>query len=625
MRRLAIVLVGGLAAAAAAVGLPPPAGAAVVVTSSGTTLTATVTGASATIGVSCVSGQVRVLNTPATPSLSCGAITSATLNGDGESQSFGAPYPFASFPALTTVTVNAAGGNDEIEGSTKRDVINGGTGNDRVTIPRSGSDDTIALGGQNGDTVTVEGTAADDGVGISTESPTTQTRIYSNPWEAIVSTTATITVDGGAGDDLFTAGGVETTTTLDRVELRGGDGDDVLVGGDVPMSLSGGTGTNTLTGGSAADAIFTSSPTDTVRGNGGADGISDHGDARLGGRTINTTGTGTSLDLWQPDVQGDAVLRSRNPAGDGATIVGALGRTGRQDLDAGVGTIIYATLQSGTPADRALFDLAALPGQTQYVDGDSRTYVDIVVPTGSWSIASGTVTFTGPYEPIDVDGGNLLVRAPFTDPEERFAHRVFRDTQMQYPTPTQRSALRTALENGTKTRAQIALELTDTDTYRGIDVDRAFVDILRRTTDAAGRDYWVGRLDDGLVLRRLRANLYGSNEYYSDAGNTPKLYVAQAYRDILGRTAGQAEIDYWAAQITDVGLTKGTVADRFLNTSEARLVVIRDLFLRWADREPTSGEISTWQPQLGSSSTDGELALIRFLAASATYFNRPDV
>lgn len=624
MRRFAIVLVGGLVATAAAVGVPPPAGAAVVVTSSGTTLTATVTGPSATIGVSCVSGQVRVLNTPATPSLACNAITSATLNGDAENQFFGAPYPFASFPALTSVTVNAGGGNDQIEGSTKRDVVNGGTGNDRVTIPRSGSDDTIALGGQTGDNVTVQGTPDGDGVGISTETSTTQTRIYSNPWEAIVTSTATIAVQGGAGDDIFTAGAVEATSTLDRIELRGDDGDDILVAGAIATSLSGGTGTNTLTGGSAADAFFTASPTDTVRGNGGADGIGDSGDARLGGRTIDTTGTGASLDLWQADMRGDASIRSRGLPGDGATVVGALARTGRQDLDDGVGSIIYATLQAQVPPDRVVFDLAALPGQSQSVDGDSGTYIDVVVPTGSWAVASGTITFSGPYAPIYTDGGNLLVRAPFTDPEERFAHRVFRDSQMRNPTPEQRNTLRTALEGGTQTRAQIAFYLTDLDSYRAIDVDRAFVDILRRTTDIAGRDYWIDRLDDGLVLRRLRANLYGSNEYYLDAGNTPKLYVAQAYRDILGRTAAQPEIDYWAAQITEVGLTKGTVADRFLNSAEARLVVIRDLFLRWVDREPTSAEISGWQPQLGSSSTDGELALIRFLAGSTAYFTRPD-
>jgi hypothetical protein len=494
-----------------------------------------------------------------------------------------------------------------------------------VSLPKGGADDTVGLGGQTGDVVTILGTPAADGIAVSTGSTTTQTRVFSSPWEAIVTTTATLTVIGGAEDDLLLASGLTPASTLDRVELRGDDGSDTLIAGAVPATLSGGTGTNTLTGGSAADAIFTSSPTDTIRGNGGADGIADFGDARVGGRVIDTTGTGATLDLWQVDVRGDVVLRSRNVSASSATVVSALGRTGRQGLGSGVRTITYSTLPGGGPVDRALFDLSALTGQVQYVEGDSRTAVDIVVPTGSWTNSSGNITFTGPYEPIDVTGGNVLVRPPFTDPEERFAHRILRDTGMRLPTPSERNAVRTAIESGTKTRAQIATELTSTTAYRGQAVDRAFVDILRRTTDAAGRDYWVGRLADGLVLRRLRANLYGSNEYFLDAGNTPDLYVATAYRDILGRGAGSAEIDYWSDQITEVGLPRGTIADRFLNTAEARTVVIRDLFLRWVDREPTSSEASTWSSQLGSSTTDGELALIRFLGASGGYFTRPDV
>ena len=41
-------------------------------------------------------------------------------------------------------------------------------------------------------------------------------------------------------------------------------------------------------------------------------------------------------------------------------------------------------------------------------------------------------------------------------------------------------------------------------------------------------------LDDGLVIRRLRANLYGSPEYFTvQGGGTNATYVAAAYRDIF--------------------------------------------------------------------------------------------
>lgn len=97
-----------------------------------------------------------------------------------------------------------------------------------------------------------------------------------------------------------------------------------------------------------------------------------------------------------------------------------------------------------------------------------------------------------------------------------------------------------------------------------------------------------------------------------------------AYRDILGRTATADEVSYWVGVIRG-GTPRGTVADRFLNTPEARLVVIRDHFLRFADRTPTAAEVGRWSAELASSTTDGELALTRALAASATYHLRPDV
>ncbi|HEX7135049.1 MAG TPA: DUF4214 domain-containing protein, partial [Iamia sp.] len=281
---------------------------------------------------------------------------------------------------------------------------------------------------------------------------------------------------------------------------------------------------------------------------------------------------------------------------------------------------------AGLPGDRVVVEVAALSDhQVRITSTSPQTVVDVVAPTGSWSVASGVVTFTGGYQPVIAGSATTsFVRAPYTDPNVRFAHRVLRDLEMRIPSGAERSAYAGQLEAGTLTRAQMAASITATDTYRAIAVDRAFVDILRRGTDIPGRAYWVERLRDGLVLRRLRANLYGSPEYVSEqGGGTNPGYVAAAYRDILGRTAGAMEIDYWVGEIA-AGRPRGTVADRFLNTPEARTVVIRDQFLRFADREPTNAEIATWTTALASSTTDGEVALVRFLTASGAYFTRPD-
>ena len=194
---------------------------------------------------------------------------------------------------------------------------------------------------------------------------------------------------------------------------------------------------------------------------------------------------------------------------------------------------------------------------------------------------------------------------------------------MRIPTSGERTQLRVLLEAGVS-RETVATNLTSTDTFRGLAVDRAFIDILRRGTDDAGRAYWVTRLRDGLVTRRMRANLYGSSEYVStQGGGTLRGYVTAAYRDILGREPEADGLDYWVGLI-EAGTPRGTVADRFLNTSEARTVLLRDVFLRWVDREPSRSETSDWLAALSSSTVDGEVALIRFLAESDYYFNSKD-
>ena len=60
--------------------------------------------------------------------------------------------------------------------------------------------------------------------------------------------------------------------------------------------------------------------------------------------------------------------------------------------------------------------------------------------------------------------------------------------------------------------------LMDTDEYRGLDVDRTFVKYLRRTADPAGRTYWITSIRNGKALWRFRAQLFGSNEYFTKAG-----------------------------------------------------------------------------------------------------------
>lgn len=115
-----------------------------------------------------------------------------------------------STPSYYGVIVSAFGGDDRIAGSTFREWVDAGAGNDAVT---AGDGDDSVIGGSGDDTV-LGGVGAD--------------------W-----------IDGGDGDDLLIGG-------LGNDTLLGGAGADVLIGGFGRDSLDGGNGNDLLIGASVS-------------------------------------------------------------------------------------------------------------------------------------------------------------------------------------------------------------------------------------------------------------------------------------------------------------------------------------------------------------------------------------
>ncbi|WP_329254195.1 calcium-binding protein [Streptomyces sp. NBC_01478] len=139
-------------------------------------------------------------------------------------------------------------GNDKYteDGSVDGNYASGGTGNDTITLGKysvgwgdNGNDtlhggaSTIAQGGNGNDTITTTGSAA----------------------------------DGGAGNDVITAG-------AGNQSLTGGAGNDRIHGGAGNDFIYGGTGNDVLYGGAGADTIYGNSGNDTLWGGAGKDVLS---------------------------------------------------------------------------------------------------------------------------------------------------------------------------------------------------------------------------------------------------------------------------------------------------------------------------------------------------------------
>ncbi|MGN6696431.1 MAG: DUF4214 domain-containing protein, partial [Aquihabitans sp.] len=432
-----------------------------------------------------------------------------------------------------------------------------------------------------------------------------------------------VNLRGLDGNDTIDAGGITVASGVGNVGMLGGEGDDHLTAGIKPGSLFGNEGTNTLTGGLAVDTFISYSETDTIEANGaGADVLYDGQSGRSGGRTI----TGSTLYAYEQDQDGcDAQSRVR-PDPSGTKVISSLCRPGTQTVPFGVSKVrldFDDAINTKALADLTLQDDLALE-----VDGDAALddLVDVTIQTGGWTVSeSGGTTTIDPahsdYANVtlrDIGTTKYLVHNPWSDKNQGFGHRVIRDLLFRFPSAAERDGIRSSLANGSKTRAQVVAGIMNTDEYRGNDVDRVFVRFLRRTPDPSGRAYWINALRNGRSLQKFRAQLFGSNEYFVKAGNTNASFVRAAYFDVLGRLPDPSGEAYWTKKI-DNGADRGSVANAFLASTEARRAIVKDQYQRFALRLPTTTESEQWVGKLAG--VTGERDLIAFLAASTAYYD----
>ena len=626
---LALAATGG---ALLVVPLAEPAAAAVTASTSGTTLTITMTG-NGSAPITCAGGNVAVAAVVAAPALACGSLTAVTVTGDGGNQILDLRgLSAAGFSGTTTTNVSMGGGTDQVTEGRGVDTIDLGDGGDILTLLAVGPPNaSVSLGGSTDDRLDVQGGDGDDTIAVTASSPTTSIA-FSGATATTRSATGAeyIYLFGGKGDDHLSTTGIVAGTTLSTVILRGEDGDDVLTGGNGAETLYGNGGTNELRSGGGADGIWTESSTDLV--DTGADSILDY--------VYDTTSYRIDRDLDHLGAEdsfhvqanrSDVVTRIRptgTPGEQRWTV--SLHRTGQLVFPAGAaGLLAPSHFTSGAPNHRSIVDVVAGP---RVVDGvganGGPNLLDVTVPSGGWEVTTagpdndvvGVSPDDSTYQYVRMGRtADYRVHGPWTDRNRGFAHRATRDLLFRFASDGELEALDAALDGGSVTRAQVTALLMGSDEYRGLDVDRVFLTYLRRAADPGGRTYWINSIRNGKALWRFRAQLFGSNEYFTKAGGTNAAYVLSAYQDVLGRRPDPSGQAYWTNKLNN-GADRGSVALQFINSPEARRRLVDDQFLRFLDRYPTTAEQTTWVAQIPSS--DGEQRLVAFLVNSSAYFTR---
>jgi hypothetical protein len=200
------------------------------------------------------------------------------------------------------------------------------------------------------------------------------------------------------------------------------------------------------------------------------------------------------------------------------------------------------------------------------------------------------------------------------------------------PTNGERNTWNLALTKGTADRGDLADALRrSTDGTAAVDPTvRLYRAFLQRTPDAGGLRYWVGRKRSGSwTLTRMADHFAASSEFLRTYGRlTNRQFVTRIYTDVLGRTADPSGVDYWTRQLDLKRRSRGSVMIGFSESTEYRRkqaettdAAVAHIFL--LGRAPTSGEVATWvaRQQAGTPHED----LILEVVASAAYEARKGV
>jgi hypothetical protein len=129
--------------------------------------------------------------------------------------------------------------------------------------------------------------------------------------------------------------------------------------------------------------------------------------------------------------------------------------------------------------------------------------------------------------------------------------------------------------------------------YAQLKVTQAYRSVLLRDPDPGGLTWWINTImSGGATIDDVAYRFYLSPEFYAQGGGTDSGYVQHMYDVMLGRPAGQSEIDYWVGFIATYGRNQSTTSIWFsLEAAKARAAELYRVLLH---REPDAGGLDYW-------------------------------
>ncbi|HEV3342330.1 MAG TPA: tandem-95 repeat protein [Pirellulales bacterium] len=177
----------------------------------------------------------------------------------------------------------------------------------------------------------------------------------------------------------------------------------------------------------------------------------------------------------------------------------------------------------------------------------------------------------------------------------------------------------TARLDAGETRSQVTTSFLSSAEYQSDLINGVYERLLHRPADVGGLSFWLGEMQFGVPIETIMIAIASSPEYLALHGNTTQGQIAGFYQDFLGRSGSQADILYWAGQVS-AGTPPSSIAASFLSSNEYRSSLITGYYVSYLGHTPDLGGLRYWTSYLAAGLP--RTAVQTGILASAEYFDQ---
>lgn len=199
---------------------------------------------------------------------------------------------------------------------------------------------------------------------------------------------------------------------------------------------------------------------------------------------------------------------------------------------------------------------------------------------------------------------------------DRYVRALYVDFLRRDASSSERSPLVDHLVYGTDVVGLFA----GSDEWLGALIDGFYQSTLGRAADDAGKRYWIDAYRRGATPAAIASSFYASDEFFDRSGGTNRGWVAALYREILDRSPDGSGLDYWTGR-AERGVPRADIAGAFYQSIEPRQARVTGLYRVLLGRIPDTSGRDYWAGVLINGQ---DVVLAATLARSAEYVTRAD-